>query len=1369
MSIYPEKTIKDIHDKLDVGALLRFVNYRTDTVQEIGDQIKCFCPIHKEAVFRTLCVNKTQKNYRCSYSLCAGNRGGDLIDFYARLKGMDYDDALQELVEKMRLPVALPATGEVLERTLEEGGNFLYLMTVDETRREMYLEEATKRFMRVLEVDPRNAKALNGLYQVAQQKGDMQSLINLSRSRIEVEAAAGRFEDVIQLSVNHLNWEPENIPIRKILTDALLSLERDEEALTELMNLADLCEMHQDYDSALDAYRKIARIPVHDIDVHPMIVNLLTAAGRTQEAVDECVARAQMLVEGNQLNDAIEVLRSAIELAPERDDLRAKVVEFSLSLGLDRQRIQEAIELVDQMIARQSLEAATLILNSLCEADSQNPNLLDKLLEIKKRQGLKQEVLLLQYRLADIYKERDDFASSLLLLEEILSGAPGDIEALRRIAEIHNQEGDIAEAVRVYLEIVQHARDNKQLDQAIAAAERIIEINPTAVEYREQLVDLYIQAGRMDTALTRIMQLIGALEDLGDAAALVSPLHKALQIAPDRTDLRIKLAFALEKTGKHSEGGIQRMLAAEQLLRNGRLGEATEQLRSILAQKADDLEALSLLAEALARMGQWEESHDLLRRLADLQISASQYDEACNTLERLLNQAPEDAQALERLADVYTGLGDEDQVIATLERLIAVDRRINEWESMRKHCLAILDMRPDHIEAHQNLVLVFERLDQPAEVINTLLQLAEIHRKRHQVNEEKEVLSAILQRSPGELRVLRRQAALVLDMIGLEEGLAHLDTFLQAAAQSGAEDDAIGFLRELLAKNPEEAELHRRLIDWLKQTQRTADAAGQIRVFIALQQKRQSWGEVADLYKELLEFEPQNLKNRSNRIEVLLRLQRRDEAIEELLQLSIEFERQGLLDDAEQTCAEILKNDAVNEPAHRRLIEISRRRANLPQAAEWLFKLASLQIQNGRHLDAIMTLQEVFDFDPLNVDTHKRIIALHIELGLVDDALAEYRTLVEIHRQTGDNDAAIQCQRDAIALRPAEPGLRRDLIQLWFELGDERQAIEELFALAQMQQTQQNFQDVLGTLAEILEHDANNLKARKMRGETFLQLGDEKQALQEYLALSSQLENPAVMQTLARAGARESDEPEGLPLVPEYTFETYIVGDRNNFAYATGLACAKAPAKNYNPLFLYSEVGLGKTHLMHAIGHAILKTNPKAKVLYTTSEEFVAQLIDVIQNNTVTQYRQRYRNIDVLLLDDVQFLSGKERAQEEFFHIFNTLFQAKKQIVVTSDRPPKDIAHLEKRLKSRFGAGVVVDIQPPDFETRTAIIKREFQSRPDLGMTPEMIAIVAKRIETNIRELKGAINQIVATHDVTGEKLTPEAVNAVLDRVLERI
>jgi len=237
------------------------------------------------------------------------------------------------------------------------------------------------------------------------------------------------------------------------------------------------------------------------------------------------------------------------------------------------------------------------------------------------------------------------------------------------------------------------------------------------------------------------------------------------------------------------------------------------------------------------------------------------------------------------------------------------------------------------------------------------------------------------------------------------------------------------------------------------------------------------------------------------------------------------------------------------------------------------------------------------------------------------------------------------------------------------------------------------------------------------------------------------------------------------PFNPKNTFSTFVVGDNNNFAHAAAMAVAQSPGRSYNPLFLYGGVGLGKTHLLHAIGHNVLKENPKLKVSYLSSEKFTNKYIDAIQNNELTKFRRTYRKTDVLLIDDIQFLSGKERIQEEFFHTFNALHEAHKQIVMTCDRPANEIKNLEHRLVSRFEWGLVTDMQPPDFETRLAILRKKGISL-GVEVPDEVVDFLAKRIRTNIRRLEGALIRVSSYQSLTGKPVTTNAIEGLLKDVL---
>lgn len=237
----------------------------------------------------------------------------------------------------------------------------------------------------------------------------------------------------------------------------------------------------------------------------------------------------------------------------------------------------------------------------------------------------------------------------------------------------------------------------------------------------------------------------------------------------------------------------------------------------------------------------------------------------------------------------------------------------------------------------------------------------------------------------------------------------------------------------------------------------------------------------------------------------------------------------------------------------------------------------------------------------------------------------------------------------------------------------------------------------------------------------------------------------------------------------KYNFDNFVIGSSNRFACAASFAVAESPAKAYNPLFIYGQVGLGKTHLIQAITHKINQLHPELKIAYMSSEKFTNELIDAIRHRSTSDFRKQYRSIDVLLIDDIQFIAGKESTQEEFFHMFNDLHTNHKQIIITSDRPPNDISKLEDRLRSRFAWGLITDVQPPDFETRVAILKKKMENE-SVNIPDDVIVFIAEEIKTNIRELEGALIRVAAYAQLEGSAVTLETAKVILkDMVKESL
>jgi len=267
-------------------------------------------------------------------------------------------------------------------------------------------------------------------------------------------------------------------------------------------------------------------------------------------------------------------------------------------------------------------------------------------------------------------------------------------------------------------------------------------------------------------------------------------------------------------------------------------------------------------------------------------------------------------------------------------------------------------------------------------------------------------------------------------------------------------------------------------------------------------------------------------------------------------------------------------------------------------------------------------------------------------------------------------------------------------------------------------------------------------------------------------ALAESRVEPSSESAQARIQEKESEPASNHGMNPRNSFETFVVGSNNQFAHAAALAVAQSPAKTYKPLFIYGGVGLGKTHLMQAIGQQVMDRKKNFKVMYLSSEKFTNEFIDAIQHNTLVKFRKRYRQSDVLLIDDIHFLAGKERSQEEFFHTFNTLFDGRKQIVLSSDRPASEIANLEQRLVSRFEWGLTAELQPPDIETRMAILRKKAQAL-HVQLPQEVLEFLAQRVRSNVRRLEGALMRVASFVSLSGREISRETVEQLLRDILQ--
>ncbi len=1362
MSIFPEQIIQQVLDALDPIKVLELINYKTDTIQKREDTVKCFCPIHKEVVFRTLIINLKDNTFKCSYSLCGGNKGGDLITLYALSTGIDYDQAITRLVNELELNIELPTTQEFIDKNIEVAENYLELSIYD---------EAERNFQKVLEIQPENLSARRGLIDVYTETNETEKLQEQFASLVSALIANKEFDECIKYCNQVLEKDPNNLETRENLIAAYRGKNDMESFVGEVMNLADIYIEQGQYDDALRMYQMIDEQKVEIIDVQPHIIQVLVALGRTEEAVERTLTHGTQLLNDGDIEGAMVTYRQVIELDDSRDDIRQEYINLALQLELTENRIVVCSKIADELASRGMLTEAADSLEKIKEKVPRNIFNLEKLIEIYRQQGRQDKVIETQQHLIACLFERREYTRARQTLDAILEDKPEVAEFYVLLAKIEKAENHREATVKAYQKAIEHYRNQNQLEHALQTYDLLIECEPENIDIRDAQVQMYIEAGKKEEAFAKCEELIKLLEDSHKQELLIEKIKFALHLVPSSTDLWLKLAEI-----EHSNGNIEAAKNAyfelhSIYLEQKNQNNALSQLQKILDLDPDDVRALRSMAEIQHNVGDDVLALKYYKRVADILFDKKELNASEDIYQQVLSIAPDDLSSLNKLAQIYESLERKEDLLKAWQKLIELYEKREAYGKVIDICQRMITEDPDDVFALSRMASAYEETEQLDLAIQSYFRLSEIYYILDEHDQQRKTLDRILTLQPENDKARQEIISLLIELKQNDDALAQTNILVDQYRNQKNYDSAIKFLNSLLEKEPENLSYHFILLTILEEAGKSKQFVAQAVLLIDLLRARDKLDEVVEWYKKILTHEPDNINFRLNLIEALRSLDRIVETIKEYNDLAVWYEQHENIEDATETYKKILELAPENESPHRALINIYKTIPDYELTTKQINTLADIQRKQGKADQAIDTLQMVFEYDAEDIPTHRAIIEIAREKGDTKYVLNEYQKIYDIYFEKEEFEKAVEVQREAIELYPMDPGLREPLIMALISARRMKEAVEELFKLAGIYGDKQEYDRVLQVCSQIIEHDPNNLKARRLRAQTFLNLGDEKKALAEFMQISVLMDDMALPLSTDGDGTRrkESATTPRLAVMKEYTFDSFVVGEHNHFAYATAMSVARAPAKNYNPLFIFADVGLGKTHLLHAIANYESQQMPENSVIYTNAEEFTTELVSAIQNNRINEFRHRYSTLDILLLDDVHFLAGKQRAQEEFFHIFNALFQAKKQIVVTSDRPPKDIPHLEKRLKSRFGAGVIIDIQPPEFETRVAILKKEIDSHPEVGISDNIVSLIAERIEWNVRELKGALNQVLALIEIGNEEVSEEKVRNLLDSLFEKV
>ncbi|MBI1292416.1 tetratricopeptide repeat protein [bacterium] len=1368
MSKYADNVIDDLLKDLDAIDVLELIDYHPESIQLNGDEVASFCPLCQDMTGRYLTIDLNTKRFR-SEPPGGPDQAGNIIDLYARCRRIEFDAAVEELAEEFSILLVSDDSPEQLKVVLEEAARQIAEATADTGRRMVLISEAEKRLRRVLSQDPHNIRALTEELKLRLLQGNLLHSSEATIRLMGVHRDAKNVDGISTTAHMHLEAFPNDLAMREKLAEELLAVGAGDTAAAELMALADLAEQGGKPKVALATYRKVRDLGSEAFDVYPMIIALLASREKTAEAIAETQQYIAYLRKENRLKDARDQGFAKLDFGAEDPASRVQAIELSIQAGLTDDTAERCTEIAYQMIEAGQQREALVALGHLVKERPQDVTLLDMTADLCRRLGMNAEAEEMQLRLAEAHHAGGDVSAAMLIVEEISAANPSNVHAMRLMAELLEAEAgaDAARPVREKLMQLQYMA--KDWTAVLDTAGHLIGAGGGHRGARLVAVEALVRLGRTEEALPRLEVLVKEMAGDAEERAFGDYLDRLVKIQP-LAKFRLLALHVWQRIGDATK-----VAAATEALKGSIgtdvAGNDEAGILKLLSADPNSPALLELISQLFIDTHRAPQAQPHLLKLARIQFAAGKNDEAATAIDRLIATGSLNREMTEATLGLLAQMGDKERQLNLLVQDLDAMSPDDDHKVMLARAKEVLALRPDNRKAHRALIKASDAAGDKQGALAARVEFSRIlaNLPSHQ-DEEASLLRDIVTADPKRVDALERLIAILLSRGSENELGARVDQLLKA--QKSDRDKSIRLLRDLIKQKPSAA-LHQRLARLYKEAERTEEMVSELQAVIELEEAAGHSTQAIALYRQLLADAPDSVSSRRGFIALLRKTNQTEDLVEQLLELGPILVAQNKTREALEVYEQATELAPENADLYRGAAAAMRSLGLDSEANQKLRDLAGLLGRQGKLERAIAVLHEVLDENPASHDTRREIIRLRRESNQMDLAAEELDRLATLLTKEGDVDGSIAARREAVAIMPRSPELRLLLIRHLENAGRTAEVEKERVSLAQAYSNDSRFEKALEILDKLATENPGNLVARRLRAKTYDDMGDERRALAEYRELQAFMDTLGGSSTMAAAAnPRSSSEvavslvEDGYPqlqVMPEYDFDSYIVGSRNNFAFATSKAVAEHPGSARNPLFLYSDVGLGKTHLLHAIANALKKKRPDFRILYTSTEYFTSELIDAIQNNKVAQFRTKHLAADVLLLDDVQFLAGKERSQEEFFHIFNMLFQKNRQIVVTSDRPPKDIAHLNSRLRSRFGQGVIVDIQTPDLETRQAILRAEAERR-GVPIGNEVIEFLAERITTNVRELKGAFNQLAAQYEIGGQAISREMAAGIVEK-----
>jgi len=1357
--LIPENIIKEVLAKLDPLKVLKLIDYRTDTIQKSEGSVRCFCPIHNELVFRTLVIDIKKKNYRCSYTLCPGKKGGDLIGLYAQTQSIEYDEALHKLVKALNIDVELPTPQEFINKNIEIAENYLALNE---------LEEAEKCFKKILSLQAHNIRALNGLISLYSQLNQKAELGKYLDTLTDIYFNNKDYESVSNLLEIIVNNLPDDIELRTKIAEKYFEANEKDMAITTYLSIVDYYDSQKKFEKSIEIYRKIDNLGYDAIDIYSLIIQAYNVMGDKVGVINEHIRFAEKSLSEGKLDSAISGYESVLELDNARNDIRTKIIDIYCQKGLTETLVEKCLTIINELISLDAIDDALVSLDKVNQTLPDNVEIISKLIEAYKLQRNIDKELEFTYKLAEILYQSHRQDESIQKLKYIVDKKPEDLKTLTFLARIYQELQDKQNAIYYYKTIAKFYQNNNQLNDAINIYQTIIDMAPDETDNQEEQIELIKKSGNPELAFEKSQNLSNLFISKGDNKKAIEYLEYSLSIKPDNIETSLLLAQTFEHNNQIDKAINIYMSMADNYIKSNNKSSAIDTYNKIINIQPDNIRVIHNLSLLHCDIGEIDKALKDFERLLNIYEKQNDRENAIIILKKITEINPDDVDVMIKLASLYDKTAQIENRNATYKKITEHYYKNDSHLKCIDFCRNALEKDKDNLILLESLAQVYEKINRKKELIDTYSRIAEVYQNLNIRENERKYYELILKVDESLVDVRNKLIMVLTQLNEFDKVITEFDKQYTLYKKGNKLVELFNFAEEIFKIKSDFIELHKYLINKYEETGSIVDFVSQSTSLIEIYQQKGKHSEAIELFLKILQVEPENVQIRINFIDTLITAGENSRAVEQYFVLANQYESRKAIDDAKQIYEEIIKIDEKNVEARKKLIRIHIEKNNFVNATEEIFELSQILINAEKYNEAIDVINGVFSFDSKNIQSHKKLIEIYSLLNNKELAVKEYNILVDIYINANDCPNAISLVTEAINLFPDEIDLMEKLADIYLKDNKVDSAVKTLYNTVDKLTQTERHKEAIPILSKIIEIKPKSSKAKRLKAELYAKVGEDKKALEEFLEFSKNLEKyDSDEEAIATKRIRITEDIK-LKLVSHYTFDNFVIGDGNNFAQATAMAIAKAPAKNYNPLFLYSDVGLGKTHLVNAIGNQLLQNNPDINLLYTNTEEFTTELIEAIQNNTINTFRNHYKNIDVLIIEDIQFIAGKERAQEEFFHIFNTLFQSRKQIIITCDRPPKDIAHLEKRLKSRFGGGIIVDIKAPEIETRVAILKKDLENY-NIPIKEEIIYLLAEKVKSNIRELKGALNRIVANYQLTGKEITSEDVIKIVNTLFEEL